>query len=116
MSSFENKRSNTPNDSLRDNRKIVRNLFKLLIGTVVAVIGIAIYINTNFYIVKQSWKYRDGAHIGDWIEFNKGYIYLRGKNIFRNGEQIGVIHRCTGRILIIRMPKSGESGYYINKS
>lgn len=77
--------------------------------------GIAVYLNTNLYIDKQSWKYRDGAHIGDWVEFNKGYIQLKGRNIYKNSEQVAVIKFCMGKLLIIRSIKTGEAGYYVNK-
>lgn len=91
-------------------------MFKILIGIVVIIISITIYLNTNFYIAKQSWKYRDGAHIGDWVEFNKGHIQLKGRSIYKNGEQVAVIRFCIGKLLVIHSMKTGESGYYVNKS
>lgn len=94
----------------------MRKIFKIAIGIIVILVGLTIYLNTNFYISKQSWKYRDGAHVGDWIEFNKGYIQLRGRNIYKNGERVAFIRFCIGKLLIIRSIKTGESGYYINKS
>lgn len=93
----------------------MRKIIKIVIGIIIAVVIVIIYLNTNFYIANQSWKYRDGAHIGDWVEFNKGYTQLKGRNIYKNGERVAVIRFCMGKLLIIRSLKTGESGYYINK-
>ena len=94
----------------------MRKFIKIMLAIIIILIGIVVYLNTNFYIARQSWKYRDGAHVGDWVEFNKGYIELKGRKIYKNGEHVGAIRFCIGKLLIIRSSKTGESGYYINKS
>jgi hypothetical protein len=94
----------------------MKSFLKVMLALVVIILGIVIYVNTNFYIVKQSWKYRDGLHIGDWVEFEKGQVKLKGRKIYRNGEQVANIKFCMGNLLIVSSIKTGESGYYVNKS
>jgi hypothetical protein len=94
----------------------MRKGFKFLFAVIIAVIGVVVYLNSNFYISKQSWKYSDGFRIVDWIEFNKSSVRLKGRKIYLNGEQVGVVRFCYGRKLVIYSIKTGETGYYVNKS
>jgi hypothetical protein len=94
----------------------MKKSIKIVIGIIIVAVSIAFFLNTNFYIAKQAWKYREGAHVGDWVEFNKGYTQLKGRNIYKNGERVAVIRFCMGKLLVIRSLKTGEFGYYINKT
>ena len=93
----------------------MRKFKKIMLVVIAIVILFLVYLITNFYIIRQSWKYKEGAHVGDWIEFNKGNLQLKDRKIYKNGEQIGSIKFCLGKLLIIASSKTGESGYYINK-
>ena len=81
----------------------------LLVGTVL------LYINSDVFISNQRWKYRDGFHIGDWIDFNSNNIKLTGNSISEKGEKIATVQICFGKMLIIEDINTGEVGHYINK-
>ena len=92
--------------------KILKKCF--LLGIVL--IGVTfLFLNSNFFISRQAWKYRDGFHIGDWVEFNSNDIDIKGRNIIKKGKEVAKIKICLGKMLIIRDTKTGEAGYYINK-
>jgi hypothetical protein len=63
------------------------------------------YLNSSYYIEKQFWKYSDGKHIGDVIINQKQIDNSKCK-----------IVSCFGKKLIIEDLKTGENGYYENKS
>lgn len=93
----------------------MKNIWRILIALVIVAIGYFIYLNTDYYIAKQSWKYRNGLHIGDWVVFNRGVVTLKGRKIYKEGVQIARIKINTGRMLIITSVNGDTSGYYINK-
>lgn len=72
--------------------------------TVVPVIAF-FYLNSSYYIEKQFWKYNYGKHIGDVIKNQKQIEDFECKIVF-----------CFGKKIIIEDLKTGEKGYYENKS
>nr|WP_315145867.1 hypothetical protein [uncultured Flavobacterium sp.] len=66
---------------------------------------VLLYLNSSYYIEKQFWKYSDGKHIGDVILNQKQIDNSKCKIVF-----------CFGKKLIIEDLKTGENGYYENKS
>jgi len=66
---------------------------------------VLLYLNSSYYIEKQFWKYSDGKHIGDVILNQKQIDNSKCKIVF-----------CFGKKLIIEDLKTGENGYYDNKS
>ena len=92
--------------------KSFRNWF---IAGLVLIGIIFLVFNSNAFISKQTWKYRDGFHIGDWVGFDSDDFYLKGNSIIKNDRQIAKIKICLGKLLVIKDSKTGQSGYYINK-
>jgi hypothetical protein len=74
----------------------------ILIALLSSICVILIYFNTNNYIAAYKWKYRDGYHIGDWVELN------------RNNNNYKIVF-CVGNLIIIKKRNGSEYGYYINK-
>jgi hypothetical protein len=74
----------------------------ILIALISLISVILIYFNTNNYIAAYKWKYRDGYHIGDSVEFN------------RNNNNYKIVI-CFGNLIIIKKRNGFEYGYYINK-
>ncbi len=89
---------------------------RLIIACVLVLSIIILWINSNIFISNQSWKYRDGFHIGDWVEFNSTNISLTGKSITRDGKEVARVYCCLWKMLIIKDIKTGKKGHYINKS
>ncbi len=77
--------------------------------------GYLAYLNSNYYIQKQQWKYRDGFHLGDWIDFEGNGFELKDNNIYFTEKKLAKIIICVGKLLIIASPDKKEFGYYINK-
>ncbi len=91
-----------------------RIIYFIGIGIIICLItSFLIYSNSNSYIESQDWKYVDGAHIGDVIQFNSER--LTEKTIYRNNEILGKIVFCYGKTLIIKNITTGEKGYYSKK-
>jgi hypothetical protein len=61
-------------------------------------LGAFIYLNSNYYIKNQNWKYNKGYHIGDHINYKPENTFL-----------------CLGQLLIIKNPEKFEFGYYCKK-
>ena len=91
---------------------------KMFIKITVLVIGslaiLLIYFNSNFFICKQQWKYNDGYSIGDWLSLTDETI--SDGSIIKNDKVNVKVLFCFGKTLIIKESKSGEKGYYSNKS
>ncbi|HQE35380.1 MAG TPA: hypothetical protein PLO52_14240 [Flavobacterium alvei] len=66
---------------------------------------VLLYFNSSYYIEKQFWKYNAGKYIGD--------VITNQKQIDNSNSQIVF---CFGKKLIIEDLKTGENGYYENKS
>ena len=66
---------------------------------------VLLYINSSYYIEKQFWKYNTGKYIGDVITNQKQIDNSNCQIVF-----------CFGKKLIIKDIKTGENGYYENKS
>lgn len=82
-----------------------KKYFKIIsIVTSIFVIVLS-YFNSSYYIEKQFWKYNGGKHIGDIITNGKQIDSPKCKIVF-----------CFGKKLIIKDLKTGENGYYENKS
>lgn len=95
---------------------MIKKISKLII-IIFAIIAIGCaYLNTNFYITKQEWKHRDGASVGDWIEFDNVFYSLKGRTIYKKDSVSGKIVFCFGKMLIVKEKTTGKKGYYINKT
>jgi hypothetical protein len=92
--------------------KILKNGF--LLGFIIVGV-IFLFLNSTFFISRQTWKYRNGFHISDWVDFSSTKIDIKGRKIIKKGKEVAKIKICFGKILIIRDYKTGEEGYYINK-
>lgn len=67
-------------------------------------------------IVKYAWKYDNGYHIGDWIEFNDTLYRLDNDlNIYRNGSKVAVITAANDHEMTIEADSTKEKGRYVNK-
>ena len=66
---------------------------------------VLLYFNSSYYIEKQFWKYNAGKYIGDVITNQKQIDNSNCQIVF-----------CFGKKLIIEDLKTGENGYYENKS
>ena len=88
---------------------------KIIIPILILIVVSFFYWNSNYYISKNSWKYRNGIHIGDWVNFNLDNMKRNGRKIYKNGESIAFIKICLGKLLIIQSNKTDDLGYYINK-
>jgi hypothetical protein len=42
-------------------------------------------------------------------------MHIEGRSIIKNGQKVGRIKFCFGKMLILKDAKSDELGYYINK-
>jgi hypothetical protein len=93
----------------------MKKKIKILLVLLIIFLIPLFYLNSNFYIEKQNWKYRDGYYIGDWIEFNKSPVELKGRKIFLNGNNVARVRFCLGKLLIIKSLNTNEQGFYINK-
>ena len=82
-----------------------KNYFKVFYIVTAVLVIVIIYLNSSYYIEKQFWKYSDGKHIGDVILNQKQIDNSKCKIVF-----------CFGKKLIIKDLKTGENGYYENKS
>ncbi|MEP5339989.1 MAG: hypothetical protein ABJL44_08165 [Algibacter sp.] len=92
-----------------------RKKIKYLIETfLIVIIVFATYMNTTSYIQDKTWKYGEGAHIGDFLEFRKNEV-LKSRIIYRDKKQIGKIIFCFGKYLIIKNYNTSKKGFYIHK-
>jgi hypothetical protein len=94
----------------------MKKKYKILIIISAVLLIFIIYANTNRYIKNHQWKHRNGATIGDWIEFDNVYFGIDGRVIYKKNIPKGKVVFCFGKLLIIREISSGEIGYYISKS
>ena len=88
---------------------------KGIIAGVLVLGGIGLIINSNLFISNQTWKYRDGFHIGDWVDFKSTNMTLKGSSIIKKDEEIAKVNFCLGKMLVIKDIKTGEVWHYINK-
>ena len=86
---------------------------KIALSLVVLIIVSFSYVNSNFYIENQSWKYSNGKNIGDWFEKNQYNIKDR---VIQGKHESAKIVFCFGFKLFIKDSKTGELGMYKNKS
>lgn len=86
---------------------------KILLGlSIVFSLGLT-YLNTRFFIEKQTWKYAEGTHVGDWLSENNFRIENGLISSYQGKAKIVV---SIGKYLIIRDLKTKDKGIYINKS
>jgi uncharacterized membrane protein len=78
-------------------------LNKLVIIVILFFSLILIYFNTNSYITTYHWKYKEGFHVGDFIEIN------------RNHKNYKIVF-CYGKSLIIKDINSSKYGFYEKKN
>ncbi|WP_203256292.1 hypothetical protein [Hyunsoonleella ulvae] len=71
------------------------------------------YLNTRFFIEKQTWKYGEGTHIGDWLSENNFRIENGHISSYRGKAKIVF---SNGKYLIIRDVKAKGKGIYVNKN
>jgi hypothetical protein len=95
------------------NKKVI---FRILIAAISVFFLVVLFLNSNYFISKQEWKYRDGGSVGDWIEFDNTYYSLKGKTIYKKNTPAGKVVFCLGKMLIIKEISTGEKGFYINKT
>jgi hypothetical protein len=94
---------------------MIKVLYQITIVVIVLFFIGIFYFNSNYFIIKQKWKHRDGASAGDWIEFDNTLYSLQARTIFKRNIATGKIVFCIGKMLIIKNILTGEKGYYINK-
>lgn len=90
-----------------------KRIFKMclvLIG--ILIIGI-LCINSSYYIEKQTWKYSDGVHIGDWL--GESNFKIQDGIIYGNSGKAKIVF-CFGFKLVIKNIVTGEKGFYVNKN
>ena len=62
----------------------------------IATIGLTfLYLNSNFFIRNQQWKYNDGSHIGDFVELNNQT--LRYRTVYKGNVAIAKVVFCFGK-------------------
>jgi len=86
--------------------------YKFLIILIIIGTGLSLFLNSNYFIKSQNWKYSEGTNIGDWLEQNSLEIQNRiiiSKNVKAK------IYFCYGKKLVIENIETGEKGYYVNK-
>ncbi len=70
-------------------------------------------------IENKAWKYRDGFHIGDWIEFDDTVFLVKNDTIFNRKIPIAKIHdyqnRFVDQILVIEQLNDTIKGFYCSK-
>ena len=89
----------------------LKKISLLVVIVIVVIIGSLLYFNEGeTYIEGQIWKYNDGSHIGDVLNFKNEY--LEGKYIYRNDKVIAKVIFCTKETLVLRSYENGEKGYY----
>lgn len=93
----------------------MKSILRLVIIFIAAAAAWFIYVNTDHYLARQSWKYSHGLYMGDWVVFNKGIVTLKGRKIYKDGILIANVKIYTGNRLIITSPNGDTYGYYINK-
>lgn len=91
-----------------------KNIIRIIILFITIIILTILYFNSNFFIRNQQWKYNEGSHIGDFVELNNQT--LRYRTIYKGNAAIAKVVFCFGKTLVIKDVKSGEKGYYSNKS
>ena len=77
----------------------------LIILIFIIIIGYLIYVNSNYYVKNNNWKYDDGYWIGDFLT-NPEFDENKGRY---------EIYFCDGKHLIITNVNTKEKGYYVNK-
>ena len=68
------------------------------------------------YVKSSEWKYSDGHHVGDWLDFSDINMYTidRKGDIYVKGILAAELKRAGfGRMTI--KSESGEQGYYVKK-
>ncbi len=64
-------------------------------------------------VIASTWKYQDGYHIGDVIEFKNNYFTIDDScKIYKDGVYSGRVEKVTGKELEIKSIDN-EVGYYI---
>jgi hypothetical protein len=83
---------------------------------IIAVLGILIIVGCNSHssIENYEWKYGEGYHIGDFIEFKKPTIYEidDSNRIFVDKKHIADVVDCSARRLTIKSSSTGRTGLY----
>jgi hypothetical protein len=80
-------------------------IIKICLIVISVFVIVLLYLNSSYYIEKQFWKYNAGKYIGDVITNQKQIDNSNCQIVF-----------CFGKKLIIEDLKTGENGYYENKS
>lgn len=70
------------------------------------------YLNSTFFIERQSWKYAEGTYVGDWLAKNAFDI---NNGIIETAQGKAKVVFCYGRELLLEDLETGEKGHYINK-
>ncbi len=76
---------------------------------------------TEADINEQTWKYSEGATIGDWIDFRGSIFALKKDTIYSNKVSVAVIISSkistfgSKRNLVIESIKNKQKGIYIEK-
>lgn len=76
---------------------------------------------TNKDVKNKSWKYAEGFHLGDWVEFSNSGFVLSHDSIFENGKAVARIIDSESNLLenknsiTIESIPTKEKGAYLNK-
>lgn len=76
--------------------------------------------DTN-YVRSHQWKYGEGFHVQDWLDFRNGeFLELHGDTIFLEGCPIAIVSKVEHRIgadtrLELQSMQSNEIGTYFEK-
>ena len=87
--------------------------YKIIIFLTIITITFGLYLNSNYFIKNQNWKYSEGINIGDWL--NQNDIEIQNRIIIGNNGK-AKIYFCFGKKLIVENIETGEKGYYVNKN
>lgn len=89
---------------------------KFLFGCLFVILILTICLNTN-YLETSRWKYSDGFHVGDVIDFSSSgednsSLFLNNQSIYLNDKLVGRLVYYNHRELIIESLEK-EKGYYV---
>jgi hypothetical protein len=73
---------------------------------------LSFYLNSPFFIERQSWKYAGGIYVGDWLAKNTFDI---NNGIIETTQGKAKVVFCYGKELVLEDLETGEKGHYINK-
>jgi hypothetical protein len=70
-------------------------------------------------VTSHQWKYGEGYHVGDWIDFSRDVHSYSNDTIFKNGIPVGLVDTITTHYgeyrLYVKSFSGGKKGLYFEK-